>query len=197
MVDIVSVDVYTDPESNMSGQWNDLLDEYNGNKMLALSETGTLPDPDEMDLLGIDWSYLSPWTWEHIMNTYSDAGYTDAQLLAILQNLLSHEDIITLDELPVTPWRVLITGDLDGDGFVGLSDLDIILANWNQPIPLADERADPSGDNYVGLDDLDIVLANWNNGTVPANLVPEPATFALFMLMSVASTRRCRPVTQV
>ena len=35
-----------------------------------------------------------------------------------------------------------IPGDLDGDGFVGLGDLDIILNNWNMWIPPGDDRAD-------------------------------------------------------
>ena len=52
-------------------------------------------------------------------------------------------------------------GDLDGDGYVGLDDLDIILNNWNALI-LSDPRADVNGDGIVGLDDLDFVLDNWN-----------------------------------
>ncbi len=68
-----------------------------------------------------------------------------------------------------------LEGDLDGDGFVGLDDLDIVLGNWNQSVPPAAGNADPSGDGFVGLDDLDIVLNNWNEGTPPnTNVVPEP-----------------------
>ncbi len=87
-----------------------------------------------------------------------------------------------------------IEGDLDGDGFVGLDDLDIILRNWNQTVPPADPLADPNGDGYVGLDDLDIVLRNWNKGVPPpAADVPEPATVALFSLAGYALiTRRAR-----
>ena len=79
-----------------------------------------------------------------------------------------------------------LPGDLNGDGFVGLDDLDIILSNWNQTVPPGNPLADVSGpggtpDGYVGLDDLDVVLSNWNNGTPPSHLsnIPEPTTFAL------------------
>ncbi len=195
VVDIVSVDIYTDPESAMSGQWADLLDQYNGNKMLTLSETGTLPDPDQMDMWAIDWGYISTWTWDHILNTYADAGYSTAQLQAILQNFLSHEDIITLDELPTTPWLQTLPGDLDADGFVGLTDLDLILQYWNQTTNAQNLLADPSGDGFIGLDDLDIVLANWNTGTPPITTVPEPTTMSLLAISLAAACRRSRPYT--
>ncbi len=69
-----------------------------------------------------------------------------------------------------------IPGDVTGDGFVGLADLDLILNNWNLAVPPGDPAAELTGDNFVGLDDLDIVLNNWNAGTPPAtaSVVPEP-----------------------
>ncbi len=78
--------------------------------------------------------------------------------------------------------EVMLEGDLNGDGFVGLDDLDIVLCNWNTNITTGDwSQGDPSGDGYVGLDDLDIVLGNWNAGTPPQALadIPEPGTCLL------------------
>ena len=88
-----------------------------------------------------------------------------------------------------------IPGDLDDDGYVGLDDLDIILNNWNQNVPPADPRADPSNDDYVGLDDLDILLNNWNFGIPPAAVsanVPEPAGLTLLALGGVTMLLRRR-----
>ena len=45
-VDIVGLDIYTQPTDNMSGQWTDAFDAYNGRKMIALSETDTVVDPE-------------------------------------------------------------------------------------------------------------------------------------------------------
>ncbi len=76
--------------------------------------------------------------------------------------------------------KLTLAGDLNGDGFVGLDDLDLILNNWNQTVtPSA--AADPTGDGYVGLDDLDIVLNNWNAGTLPVDSanIPEPVSAVL------------------
>src|SRR3990170_1687207 len=62
VVDIVSLDVYTDPSSSMSGQWLDVLDQYDDRKMIALSETGTLPNANLLRERGIEWSWFSPWS---------------------------------------------------------------------------------------------------------------------------------------
>ncbi len=85
-----------------------------------------------------------------------------------------------------------LVGDLDGDGFVGITDLNIVLGAWNQSVPPGNPLADPSGDGFVGIEDLNIVLGNWNAGTPPAAAVPEPATLALIGLGSLAMLRRRR-----
>ncbi len=66
-----------------------------------------------------------------------------------------------------TELSVQLAGDLDGDGFVGIADLNIVLGDWNQTVPPADPAADPSGDNFVGIEDLNAVLGNWNAGAPP------------------------------
>jgi len=58
-------------------------------------------------------------------------------------------------------------GDLNGDGFVGQTDLDIVLDNWGLNQPPADPRADPSGDGFIGQTDLDYVLQDWGKGSQP------------------------------
>ncbi len=86
-----------------------------------------------------------------------------------------------------------LEGDLNGDGFVGLDDLDIVLSNWNQTVPPGNPLADPSGDGFVGLDDLDLVLSNWNAGSPPPAgqiSIPEPATLIVLGLTGLALIRR-------
>jgi len=67
-----------------------------------------------------------------------------------------------------------LPADLDGDGFVGQGDLDIILGQWGrgEPSPpndpITDGRADPSGDGFVGQEDLDIILGAWGQETQQA-----------------------------
>ena len=92
-----------------------------------------------------------------------------------------HEGIDWMADIQALYGLPAIAGDLDGDGFVGINDLNIILANWNQNAPPADPLADPSGDGFVGIDDLNIVLANWNAGTPPQDTatIPEPTTLTV------------------
>ena len=80
-----------------------------------------------------------------------------------------------------------LRGDLDGDGFIGLSDLEVLLANWGQ----ATSVGDASGDGVVSDADLAIVRANWGLGGGPASTVPEPGTLAAVIAgMLVVGTRR-------
>ncbi len=92
----------------------------------------------------------------------------------------------SFDPLSIHIYKLLqaLQGDLDGDGFVGINDLNIVLGNWNQNVPPANPLADPSGDGFVGIDDLNAVLGNWNAGTPPTNSsnIPEPGTLALLGL---------------
>ncbi len=86
-----------------------------------------------------------------------------------------------------------IAGDLDGDGFVGISDLNLVLGVWNQSAPLPNLRADPTGDGFVGISDLNLVLGNWNAGTPPPPITtPEPGTLALLGVGALVTLRRSR-----
>lgn len=87
----------------------------------------------------------------------------------------------------------LIAGDLDGDGFVGITDLNIVLAAWNQTVSLGNPLPDPSGDGFVGIEDLNVVLANWNAGTLPpGTAVPEPSGVFLLGMCGASLLRRTR-----
>jgi len=86
-----------------------------------------------------------------------------------------------------------LTGDLNGDGFVGLDDLDLILSNWNLSVPPGNPAADVNGDGFVGLDDLDVVLNSWNVGTppsLPGTTIPEPAGLTTIALLGLLYTQR-------
>ena len=79
-----------------------------------------------------------------------------------------------------------LLGDLDGDGFVGITDLNLLLGSWNQNVPPGNPLADPSGDGFVGIEDLNFVLGGWNAGTPPAFSLPEPTGMAALGILGIS-----------
>ena len=87
---------------------------------------------------------------------------------------------LLLNGPPIEP-PAAVPGDLNGDGFVGVDDLNIVLSSWNLNTPPGDSRADPSGDGFVGVDDLNVVLSNWNAGLPLTSATPEPGSAIIFL----------------
>jgi lysophospholipase L1-like esterase len=93
----------------------------------------------------------------------------------------------------------LILGDIDGDGFVGLTDINFVLSHWNQNVTPGDETmGELTNDGFVGIADLNIILSNWNASSPPppaaamVSVVPEPSSILLGLAMSVTLFRRVR-----
>jgi plastocyanin len=60
---------------------------------------------------------------------------------------------------PACPWDAVPE---DGDGSVGLGDLNGLLSNWGScPAPCVFDFAPEGGDGNVGLGDLNALLSNW------------------------------------
>lgn len=96
------------------------------------------------------------------------------------------------DNYRVLATNITLTGDLNGDGFVGQDDLNIVLGAWGTSVTPGDPLAgDPSGDGFVGQDDLNDVLAGWGQGTPPSfTVVPEPGSIVVLALAGLAVWRR-------
>ena len=182
MVDMVGLDIYTDRTSTMSGQWYDVLAHYNGRKMIALSESGTLPNAEAMDAFDIAWSYFSLWK----------DGFLDDFSAAEVQALLNDQRIITLDELPLLPWSnaAPIVGDYNQDGAVDAADY----AAWRKTLGQtgAGLAADGNLNGEVDAGDYAIWRAQFGRtagsgssalATLP---VPEPSNQMLFVIGSVS-----------
>ncbi len=86
-----------------------------------------------------------------------------------------------------------LAADLDHDGFIGITDLNIVLVQWNQTV-FPGSGPDSNVDGFVGIEDLNIILANWNNGTPPdlGSLVPEPASVVFGLACTCVMINRRR-----
>ena len=198
-VDMVGLDIYTQPTDPMNGQWADALEMYNGRKMIALSETDTIVNPNVLDQWGTKWSYVSPWVWDYVRSEYANAGYSIPQLTAILQQFLNSEDIITLTELPVLPWKnsaPTLPGDYNHDNLVNAADYTV----WRNSIGQSGTGLAADGDGNGKIDDGDFVV--WRlyfgetiggSGAGGIGSVPEPASFVLLLnVLAVVLLRRRR-----
>lgn len=107
-VDVVGEDIYADPTANLSGNWANALAQFNGKKLITLSETGNLPNPDKIRGFATWWSWFAVWTGN---------DYIKNQSIDMLKKVFTDEDVITRDELP--NWRPTPTVSVlsqDGDG---------------------------------------------------------------------------------
>ena len=93
-VDVVGMDIYADASSNLSGNWGSSLAPLNGKKLITLSETGNLPNPDKVRGFGTWWSWFAVWTGN---------DYIKKQPVDLLKAVYTDKDVITRDELP--DWR--------------------------------------------------------------------------------------------
>ena len=133
---------------------------------------------DRLDLL--DWDTLS--------GTFASIALLNLAAKGVSGAGWNTQDLYTTGEL-----RIELTGDLNTDGFVGIEDLDIILANWNAVTHAYDYASgDVSGDGVIDATDLQQVIDNWGNGTTPGGNVPEPGSLAVIGLGGLAWLRRRR-----
>ncbi len=191
VVDMVGLDIYTDPASSMSGQWYDMLNQFNGKKMLSLSESGTLPNATALNTYNIGWDYYSMWQDGFLSN------YTAQQV----QALLGSDRVLTLNELPSLPWSntAAIPGDFNHDGKVDAADYVIWRDTLNQTGSNLAADADLNG--HVDVADYAIWRSHFGQfagSGAAAAAVPEPASLALVLLaiafsMTRWANRCCRP----
>jgi hypothetical protein len=77
-------------------------------------------------------------------------------------------------ELQITP--PARSYDLDGDNFIGLSDLSYFAASWKQQVPPANEAHDFDCDGKVGVGDLSWFATGWQKNTNDPTILYPPCS---------------------
>lgn len=92
VVDIVGIDQYpSDVSDPLTSVWETLLRQYDGRKMIALTEFGGVPDIERMRRFGVRWSYFTSWL--------GDLG-PKRHPVPQLRQLYDYSGVVTLKELP-------------------------------------------------------------------------------------------------
>jgi hypothetical protein len=148
-VDIVGEDIYADPTANLSGNWANAQDLFNGKKLVALTETGNLPNPDKVRGFATWWSWFAVWTGN---------DYIKKQPIDQLKAVYEDNDVITRDELP--NWRPPVTLKVQyQDADQGKANNSVIRPNLmlvnegSMPVPYSEltVRYWFTAENYAGI----------------------------------------------
>jgi len=100
-VDIVGMDHYGEKHDYSPGieEYQTVLS-WQHDKMIALTETGVVPDPDLLEETSAKWLWYSTWSDNLVLNedrTSYSGEYTERRMLKKAYN---HAYVVTLDELP-------------------------------------------------------------------------------------------------
>ncbi len=98
-VDIVGRDFYYYPREANHGSlvasFEKVKEMFKGNKIVTLSENGSIPYPENLVSDGAGWSYFMPWNLDYTMD-----GWAHDNTAADWKQILNHYYVITLDKMP-------------------------------------------------------------------------------------------------
>jgi mannan endo-1,4-beta-mannosidase len=94
-VDMLGVDIYA-ANGDLSSQvltYNKIKDDFQGKKLITLSENGPVPDPDNLVADKANWSWFMTWYGDFVRNPAINS-------ISQWQKIMNHAYVITLDEMP-------------------------------------------------------------------------------------------------
>ncbi|PWJ57074.1 MULTISPECIES: glycosyl hydrolase [unclassified Fibrobacter] len=98
-VDVVGRDYYYYPReanhSSLVGSFETVKDIFGGRKIIALSENGSVPFPDEMKADGANWSWFMPWYGDYAMD-----GWANDNTKETWKTVMSSDYVLTLEDMP-------------------------------------------------------------------------------------------------
>ena len=152
---------------------------YNSVLGVGLAGDGEFVSHPEYPTSTEDW--LPILMWSELDPNGDGSDYVPyIQLTAQAQKIAQHAEFYIAFDLLLNEadsnGTVAPVGDINKDTYVGIEDLEALLANWSETsIPEVIE-GDFNGDGFVGIDDLTVVLSNWNSSVTPGDMTSGDAT---------------------
>jgi mannan endo-1,4-beta-mannosidase len=92
--DIIGRDIYKQGDhGSQIAEWNTMNTIYGGKKMIALSETGSIPDVDQLTADKAAWSWFMPWYGDYTRNSIHNSP-------DLWKKMFASAYVTTLDEMP-------------------------------------------------------------------------------------------------
>ena len=92
-VDIIGADIYV-PRNNygpLSNRFEAIKNMFGTDKIIALTENGSIPHPDSLVATGTPWSWWKTWNGEHMTQHNTNAHWN---------YVMNHNYVITLEDMP-------------------------------------------------------------------------------------------------
>jgi mannan endo-1,4-beta-mannosidase len=98
VVDVIGMDIYPTKgdHSSQYAEFGHCKETFKGKKIIALSECGSIPDPELMKEDVAPWAYFMPWYKEYII---PEAG-TPYNSLDFWKRIMKLDFVVTLDKMP-------------------------------------------------------------------------------------------------
>ncbi len=180
-VDIAGFDGYVDghdPDAPFVGQFNTLKEHFNGKKLIALTETGAVPNVEFMHETGAMWSFYITWNSDSDWNNPATIGPAAMDPAVIAENY-SYSALVNNDDLP---------GGIEKAGAGTVADFDHTdgfeaQVNWGPTTGLAYSSAwSKYGDKSMGVSKDLTAIADLGNvvlQTYPVIATDSPSTLSL------------------
>lgn len=98
-VDVVGRDYYYYPReanhASLVGSFEIVKDIFGGKKIVALSENGSVPYPNEMKTDGANWSWFMPWYGDYAMESWANDNTKESW-----KTVMDNDYVITLENMP-------------------------------------------------------------------------------------------------
>lgn len=189
-------------------QWQATGASYTGAEALAAYNADNGTSLTSLDLVSAGNQHWEDGAYDSVIFAAGNPNYNGTVGAGNLQDLLmepianfsgsvgrielTNVDVAALRDIG---WQTLTlateTPDLNGDGYVDIEDMDILLANWGD-VAAGPAGGDANDDGIVNSIDLQIVTDAWGGGPAAGLQVPEPGTLALLMVGGLALGRRRR-----
>jgi len=190
-VDIVGMDIYkTGDHTSQIMEFNNVNSVYNGTKIIAETECGSFPDPDNLIEDGAAWSWFMPWYDSPSDEFLTGSNYNPT---TFWEKVIDHDYVIMLDEMPDLKTYVSPAGGNSDLEFLNSSlgvfteDFDAATTEYSLEIPEGADIPTISGTAVSGTATVTVTQAESVPGTATVEVKSGDGTSTSTYTVSIST----------